>query len=152
MRKVLEYVQAYFERIAPLAIATISGLAFYFCKDELTTRSEVIAEMDSDVLTVSSMLIGFLLTIYTILSTITTRRMRFVQGAGSLGQLKRYLSLAIIFNLILSIYILIMPSLLQIQHDALLILTQVGFVFLTVYGIALSVRFIWLFLQIMVED
>src|SRR6201996_5066114 len=64
----------------------------------------LIPALTQSALTISATLLGFLLTILTIINSITTRRMDFVKTGGGYPALLSYLSKAIISNLIVVLF------------------------------------------------
>ena len=86
------------ERYYPVIIAVIVTAIFYFNVTRISNLEKLIGDLVGASLIVSATLLGFFLTITTILSTITTRRMRFVKDSGAYTLLIKYQNFAIWLN------------------------------------------------------
>lgn len=105
----------------------------------------------SSSINISTAIIGFYLTIYTILSSIATRRMKFIKTSGTFPRLVYFLKAAVVWNFINVILILFTP----IMEFFILVKFSNHFLFLKIfilsYSILLSIRFGHLFFDILVD-
>lgn len=85
------------ERYWPLALALgiTWGVRHYLNTLASAEVSKIFGTFSSASLTVSTTLLGFLLTIYTIFQTITSRRKQFVTQLGQLPLFNQYLVVAV---------------------------------------------------------
>jgi len=100
----------------PYFLALIIAIVFYYFEDKLPNLNEVIKKILDSALVICGALLGFLLTILTLINSINTRRMKFLKEAGYYPMLNNYLKTALYSNLIsISIYF-ILPILSSINH------------------------------------
>lgn len=104
-------------------------------------------------LTISATLLGFLLTILTIINSINTKRMIFVRQRGKYGALIGYLTNAILSNLIVVsfCFLLFFIKREEVNATALMWIDYV-FIFLTFYNVLLTIRFAYLFVRLLTQD
>ena len=103
----MKYVEKYY----PLVLSVILTVLFCRFQHRLESVDEMVKKLLDAALAVSGALLGFLLTILTIINTIETRRMQFVRDSGNLPLLNRYLKVALYSNIAsISIYF-ILPAL-----------------------------------------
>jgi len=88
------------ERYYPFALAIIIAALFYCYQKKIDNVDETIKKLLDSALAICGALLGFLLTILTLINAIDTRRMRFVKSGGFYGQLITYLKIALFANLI----------------------------------------------------
>lgn len=98
----------YIEKYYPLALAILITFLFIDFQPRLQDVDEMVKKLLDAALAISGALLGFLLTILTIINTIETRRMQFVRDSGHLPDLNRYLKVALYSNIAsISIYFLL---------------------------------------------
>ena len=106
-------------------------------------------------LVISGTLLGFLITILTLLSTIQTRRMQWVRGAGAYPRLQGFLTITIVWHLVNIFLILLLPIIEELIKYKSLIWSNVLMtivVFTILYTLTLSVRFIRYFIMLLKES
>lgn len=145
----------YFERYFPLTVALMAtgGAYMYLGRLSTTEADKVFALFISAGLSVSTTLLGFLLTTYSLFQTINTRRKQFIIQLGQLPTLNRYLRVAVWFLLISAIVLLslMLVSAKSIPSEPWKIV-QLITVFLTAMALACSTRFVHIFLRLAVDD
>ncbi len=72
-------MRKWIETYYPFIVSVLVILAIYKFKDYLAKLETLIPQVAQNSLTISGTLLGFLLTILTLINTITTRRMQFVK-------------------------------------------------------------------------
>jgi hypothetical protein len=93
------------EKYYPVFFAVVIAALFYCYQKKIDNIDETVKKLLDSALAICGALLGFLLTILTLINTIDTRRMRFVKSGGFYPQLIRYLKIALFANLIsISIY------------------------------------------------
>jgi hypothetical protein len=104
------------------------------------------------ILTISATLLGFLLTILTVIHTINTRRMQWVKDFGAYPRLMGYLSRAITSNIGIILFSLVE---LFIERNAInhMVLNSIdyGFIFLSFFALLLTTRFALIFVGLLVD-
>lgn len=142
----------YFERYYPLFVSLVIAICVYIFYNSISSRDKVITEFLTSSLTVCATLLGFLLTILTIISTIETRRMRFVRSSGKLHLLHSYLRTALYMNITtISIYFAV-PLLYTIPHIAnhIRVLHSI-LIFIVVFTWLANIRFTVIFTRLLIE-
>src|SRR5438045_2416766 len=95
----------YLGKYYPFVLALIISFGFYHYQDNLNNVDEVIKKLLDSALAICGALLGFLLTILTLINSIDTRGIRFVKETGYYGLLNYYLKTALFSNLVsISIY------------------------------------------------
>lgn len=98
----------YIEKYYPLTLSVLLTLIFCHFQHRLESVDEMLKRLLDAALAISGALLGFLLTILTIINTIDTRRMQFVRDSGNLPLLNRYLKVALYSNIAsISIYFIL---------------------------------------------
>jgi hypothetical protein len=141
------------ERYWPLAVAlgVTWGVRHYLNTLAPVEVNKIFGTFSSASLTVTTTLLGFLLTIYTIFQTITSRRKQFVTQLGQLPLFNQYLVVAVWVLVATALFLL---SLTFIPSETTAIASywryiQLVAVFTTAFSLTCSIRFIYIFLQIM---
>lgn len=143
-------IEYYFEKFYPSGIAAISAVLFHIYGNDLPKISELTNNLIGGTLMVSATLLGFLLTITTILSAISTRRMRFVKEAGKYPEFVKFQTVAIWLNVVCVSISIIYPFILAVTTDSGVILyIRTCSVFIAVWSWLASVRFTHIFLNIL---
>lgn len=134
-----------------LATIIVAGLFYYF-QNKIPNVSEIIKKLLETSLAVCGALLGFLLTILTIINTIATRRMNFIKEAGKFGELNHYLKMALWFNLIsISIYF-IYPTLTScINAETFVHWSNSVLIWLVSYTWFLNIRFSLIFIKLLTD-
>ena len=99
----------------PIVAAAIATWLFYRFYLVLKNPVGLLGEIVESALVVCGTLLGFLLTITTIINAINTRRMQFIKAQGGYSTLMQYLRLAILLNII-TVSIAIITPLLYAIH------------------------------------
>ena len=137
------------ERYYPVITAIIITLVFYLNIDKISDPGKLIRDLVGASLVVSATLLGFFLTITTILSTINTRRMKFIKDTGSYPLLVKYQNYAIWLNATGVSYSVLYPFILSFVTRPLMItFIYTGSVFLVTWAWIASIRFMHLFLKV----
>lgn len=109
--RLIESKYFYFaEKYSPLLLSSICTMSYVCIESKYVNINGLPDKFINNSISVNGTLIGFLLTIFTILNTINTRSMRFVRDTGKFKDLISYLYIALtlcivslIFGLIRSI-------------------------------------------------
>lgn len=104
-------------------------------------------------LTVTTTLLGFLLATYSIFQALNTRRKQFLIQLGYLGRVNGYLRNAIwlllIAVLVLLGLVLFPVSFMPVESWQIIEVISVG---ITAYSLTSTVRFVYIFLRLVVDD
>ena len=132
--------------------ALVAYLIFHFSK-YIQPFDTLIPIIYNSSLTISATLLGFLLTILTIINSINTKRMILVRQRGKYGMLIGYLTKAILSNIIIVsfCFLLFFIKRDEVNANALMWIDYV-FIFLTFYNVLLTIRFAYLFVRLLTED
>jgi hypothetical protein len=141
------------ERYWPLVVAlgVTWGVRHYLNTLAPAEANKVFGTFSSASLTVTTTLLGFLLTIYTIFQTITSRRKQFAAQLGHLPLFNQYLVVAVWVLLATALFLLsltFVPSDLDVTASYWHYV-QLATVFTTAFSLTCSIRFIYIFLQLM---
>lgn len=142
----------YVEKYHPFVLAGVLSFLFYKYQGELKNVDKLVADMLSASLVICGTLMGFLLTITTIISAIPSRRMKFVKDSGLFPSLMGYLKIAISLNIFTVSLIIITPFLNAIsainEHKLLIHSFQV---FIVSWAWIASIRFSILFVRLLAD-
>jgi hypothetical protein len=98
----------FIERYYPLVLAVLVTIIFLLYNKRIENVDEVMKKIMDAALAICGALLGFLLTILTIINTINTRRMRFVKETGLFPLLNHYLRIALFLNITtITVYFLV---------------------------------------------
>lgn len=134
----------YIEKYGPFSLGIIVAILakFYFPKEFLQT--EFWRNLSNNFFTLSTTLLGFLLTITTILKSISTRAMDFIKDANKISELQQYLSGAIYMNFISLLFCLLYILIEKIIPNEVVILSILIFT----WTISYSFRFTYILVNI----
>lgn len=142
----------FIERYYPFLSALILGVVYLICKNRIEGIDEIIKKLLDTSLSISGTLLGFLLTILTLISTIETRRMRFVKESGHFYLVNKYLRAALFSNIIsISIYFLLPIVLSFSQVAAYKSYIYALVIFAVFYAWLANIRFSSIFIQLLVD-
>lgn len=144
------------ERYAPVlvALAATAGAYVYLLRLSTADINKVFGSFISSAVTITTTLLGFLLTIYTIFQATTTRRKEFLIQLGQLPILNQYLrsaAWALLVAALLLLSLTLIPTETKEFHSYWFWL-QIGTIGITAYSLTLSIRFINIFLRLVVSD
>lgn len=140
----------FLERYYPLILAIISIVVIYFFQNYITDFSILLPNIIQSSLTIAGTLLGFLLTILTIINTISTRRMQFVKDAGKYPTLVSFLNQAIFANISIIIFCFLFFFLDSNKINVASIkVIDYCFIFIAILNILLTVRFAIIFISLM---
>lgn len=140
------------ERLYPLVMASVLGLLFFKWHHLFNDLEKLIGKLVDSSLIVSGTLLGFLLTITTIINTIETRRMRFIKDQGGYVDLMRYLRSAITLNIATVSMTIVLPFLYSVNwsQELLVYLNSIQ-VFLISWAWISSIRFSSIFIRLLTD-
>ncbi len=125
------------EKYYPLVVSIIISVSFFYIAQDLKDISLMAKNILDTSLTICGTLLGFLLTILTIINSIETRRMRFIRESGNYSTLMGYLKIALTSNIICISSYFIYPIILSIG--------VLGYYKNLIYSVAIFiVSFAWL--------
>lgn len=128
------------EDYGPLIGALLVMVILWSLGGLLGDTSETLRSLAASAFTLSGIFLGFLLTIISVMSTVASRRMRFVKQSGNYPRLVKYLKRAIYLN----IAVVIVSFVLTMIQNLLVLFSSYAFVafsFLVSYMVFVSVRF-----------
>jgi hypothetical protein len=141
------------EKYWPFTVTVLITVLFYKKADSFKELDKLLSKLLESSLTVCGTLLGFLLTITTIISAVNTRRMRWIRDAGYFGTLQKYLNISIILNLLVVFLALIIPFVLSTSVGLrFLIYIQTVEVFFIIWTLLASARFIQIFIRLLSEN
>jgi hypothetical protein len=141
------------EKYYPLATSVILTISIFII-DKGLIRAINFNELINSTLIVFSVLLGFLLTVTTLMHTIDNEKMNALRTTGNYQDLIKYLNKAVYSALLTSIFSLFTPLLKTFvffrtsYHYDLIIIIKYLFVLLIILSVAYTFRFINLFLKI----
>ncbi len=148
-------MKVYLERYYPIVITVLLLVVWIVFKSDVKNLPALIDKLSDNSIGLSTTLVGFFLTILTLINSIDTRRMKVVRSAGAYPRLLRYLNQSIRTNVILIALSFIVKYVehrsvawLQITGYNLL---DYGFLFLLIITLLISVRFINIFVQLLAD-
>jgi len=140
------------ERYYPIVLSLLLSILFYEFQDRLEGLEEILKRFLDASLAICGALLGFLLTILTIINTIETRRMRFVRDAGKLPLLNHYLKVALFLNIITITVYFILPIIMSIKFVcANKIWAHSILIFLISYTWIANIRFSAIFIKLLTD-
>lgn len=134
------------ERIYPLLITVVNVLLYFYIGSHYSLVEKTIEVIADNLTTIASTLLGFLLTILTIMESIQTRSIKIIRQAGGYPKLISYLHLAIIASFIAIPVVLITKVYLQEGYKNVYVYSIL--LFTEYYLLLTSFRFIVLFIRI----
>lgn len=140
----------YFEKYSPIAIALCLSLGLYINNPSFNNFNQLFDQLASNSLSVCGTLIGFFLTILTIIQTINTRRMNFLKDSGLFPRLLSYLNTTIVWHLVVISITMLLPIIRQITF--LSEYSREGksvIIFFIILSWTLSIRFTYLFINLL---
>lgn len=143
-------MKLFFEKYIPLLTSSLATLWIYLYKTKFSNFNQLFDQITTNSLSVSGALVGFFLTILTIIHTINTRRMKFVRDAGLLPRLLWYLNISIISHIIIISIGLFLPIIRQIiVFKGVAFEGKIFVIFLTFLTWIFSVRFTYYFITLL---
>ena len=143
------------ERYYPFAVSVVLIICFILFKDDWKDFPALIDKVSDNSIGLSTTLVGFFLTILTLLNSIETRRMQFVRSGGLYPRLIKYLNQAIRFNMFLIALSFIVKYVehrkevwLQLKGYNIL---DYGFLFDLIFTLLISLRFINIFVRLLAD-
>lgn len=139
-----------FEKYYPYAVSLVIAALIVFFKENIKNFNQIFDQITTNALSVSGTLVGFFLTILTIINTITTRRMKFIKDSGSYPTLLHYLNVTIIWHLLVISVCLFLPLIRQIDlFKTVSYYGKVTIIFTVLVSWLLGVRFTYIFIQLL---
>ena len=137
------------EKYGPVTIALILVVLFYLVDPKFLQKINY-KNFLSSTQVVFSVLLGFLLTVSTLLHTIDNRKMRLIKAANQYADLSKYLKYSIYLNFAITSLSLVIPLVKNssLNNPHISITVKYLFTFLVLYTLTSSIRFIRLFLVI----
>ena len=142
----------FIDKYTPFILAIISSFLVYKFSFYIIDFSSLIPIIANSSLTIAGTLLGFLLTILSIISTVQTRRMQFVKDAGKYPDLISFLNKSIFSNvcaIIFSFFILFIKRN-QVKTEVLNIIDYL-FIFTIFFNLFLTARFAIIFVSLLAD-
>lgn len=139
-------------RYWPLWSAIIAFVLFFLFGYHLNELDKIMEKVTGTALTVSGTLLGFLLTIVTIINTVNTKRMQTIKTQDGYRLLQDYMSAAITLNLVSVTMCFVLPIMCSICNFILLYIVYSFEVFIIAYTWFSSIQFTHLFIYILNDD
>lgn len=105
----------YVEKYYPHVLSCVISIIFFQIAQRSDNIEEIAKKIMDTSLAISGTLLGFLLTILTIINSIETRRMRFIKESGNYKTLLRYLKTALLSNIFCISVCFITPILISLK-------------------------------------
>lgn len=138
------------EKYSPYVVSLLAIGGVFLSKNHLSNFNQIFDQITTNALSVSGTLIGFFLTILTIINTISTRRMRFIKEAGLYPRLLDYLNTTIIWHLSVISICLFLPLIRQVAYFSPFGYWGKLFIILVVIlSWTLSIRFVRIFIKLL---
>jgi len=145
-------MKLFIEKYWPYAITLLSITLLYFLfsreQIEMLTKNTV-----DKAFTMSGILLGFLLTIITIIGSIETKKMKYVRQTGNYKRLQKYLHHALYSNIALLVISFLMSIIDQSCFiDIIKIILSYILISISVLTLALSIRFTLIIINLLTEE
>lgn len=141
-----------FEKYWPIGITTVIMVFVGLFIDHKHLEKITVNTVDK-AFTMSGVLLGFLLTIITIIGSIETRKMKFVKQTGNYKTLQKYLHCALYSSLALLVFSFTLSVFDQSYlSDYLKDIRSYILIGLSVFTVALSVRFSLIIIKLLSEE
>jgi hypothetical protein len=142
----------YIEKYYPFTLALLLTFLVKEFQHFLVDFAKLIPSIATNSLTISGTLLGFLLTILTIINTINTRRMQFVKDSGHFPRLVSFLNWAIKANILVVITSFLVIFLDRGKIDLKYMnYYDLSFIFISLFAIFLTVRFAAIFIKLLAD-
>jgi len=142
----------YVEKFYPIVLSAVFTFLVWKFNYYIIDFNILVPEITQSAMTISATLLGFLLTIYTIINSINTRRMQFVKDSGNFERLISFLNAPIYTNIIVTIAAFVISFINRSQVENRLLMTiDIIFIFITIFSILLSVRFAMIFIRLLAD-
>lgn len=140
------------EKYYPIFLAIVLSIVFYKYQNKIENIDETLKKLLDSALAICGALLGFLLTILTLINSVDTRRMRFVKEAGFYPQLNRYLKTALFLNLVsISTYFLL-PIIFALKNVVYVKdILYAGLIFIISFTWLANIRFTTIFIKLMTD-
>ena len=143
------------EKYYPFVVSSLLMVAWIVFKHDVNDFPGLIDKLADNSLGLSTTLVGFFLTILTLINSIDTRRMNIVRSAGAYPRLIKYLNQSIRANVVLIALSFLVK---YVQHRSVQWLQFKGynipdyiFLFLLILTLLVSVRFINIFVSLLAD-
>lgn len=143
----------WFEKYCPFLLSLLLTLALIIFKSHIKDVPALIDKISDNALGLSTTLVGFFLTIMTIINSIETRRMEFIRSRGLYPRLMKYLNESIKFNAVLIALSFVVK---YVEHRSVIWLQLCGYnivdysyLFLLNLTLLLSLRFTNIFVSLL---
>lgn len=146
-------IRYYIERYWPIVLAIVITLLFYQKLKSFNNIETVIGKFMDSSLSICGTMLGFLLTILTIINAIDTRRMRFVKESGNYDTLMHYLKLGLFMDFISITICFVAPAIFSITgliQDKCYVYSII--VLIVVFTWLTNIRFAYIFVKLMAES
>lgn len=140
------------EKYYPICLSIIITLLIIKFQIYLVDYKLLIPLIAQNSITISGTLLGFLLTILTIINTINTRRMQFVKDSGNFNRLVDFLNVSIKANItvIVSSFLVIFLNRDKVIPCVLSVIDNL-FIFTSLFAIFLTIRFAIIFIELLTD-
>ena len=129
-------------KVWPFAVSVMLIGIYIITNQYFISSFEIITSLSSDAMMLSTTLLGFYLTILTLLNSVNTDAMKIIRSVNEEGRIFFYLRWAIIYNALVIVATLLIKMLNQIEHPATwLYIYNITYIWLTIVAILNSLRF-----------
>jgi hypothetical protein len=139
-------------KYGPVLLAFLFTYLVYHYHIYITEFETLIPSVTQSCLTIAGTLLGFLLTILTVVSTITTRRMQFIKDAGKFPELISFLHKSILANISIIVFCFFQLFIKRAAVNvSVLKFIDYIFIFLALFNIFLTARFVIIFIKLLAD-
>lgn len=143
-------MQYKFEKYYPITVSLLLTICLWLGQNVISDVSGLIDKVSDNAIGLSVTLVGFFLTILTIINSVETRRMDWVRSEGLFPRLIKYLQQSIRFNAILLAFSFFIK---YIEHRWLFVagrnILDYIFIFFLVLTLLISLRFTNVFVRLL---
>ncbi len=133
-------------------MSLLCALTFHFLQDKFGEADKLVGKLLDSALVVAGTLLGFLLTITTIMNTIHTRRMAFIKETGNYPVLHNYLKIAIILNIVTISLVIVTPFVSALKPTGIALnITYSTQLFIILWNWFANIRFTIVFIKLLSE-
>ncbi|HEX5002066.1 MAG TPA: hypothetical protein VFW78_06195 [Bacteroidia bacterium] len=143
----------YIEKYWPLVSSILICIVILNLSGQYLDINSIANALNQNTVSICVTLLGFFLTILTIIQAIDNSAMRYIREVKEMSRIYHYLKRAIQFNAIATLSCLILGILnTNLLGDNLQYILNIIFIFIVLMALSTSVRFVYIFLSIIKSE
>lgn len=146
-------MSAFIEKWWPFGISVSLCVLVVLNKGQYFDLDSIVTTLKTNTVSICITLLGFFLTILTIIQALDNAAVRYIKTIGVMGRLYLYLKRAIQFNAIATLWVLVVGVInLGTLNENLNLCSSILLMFFVFMALTTSVRFIYIFLSIIKSE